>query len=105
MEHEQMEWAEATAPPPGAALESTRRLAELGDAARLVFTHHYGYAVADAGFLAELADGVARIEAGDVALVPIRDIIGGACLEARFPHFSVTQPDPTAPAATLVADG
>ncbi len=56
-----------------------------------------------ARFLDELAEGVAQVEVGEAALHPIRDIIGGACLEARFEHFSVTQPDPNAPPATLVS--
>jgi glyoxylase-like metal-dependent hydrolase (beta-lactamase superfamily II) len=82
---------------------STRRLAELGDAVQLIFVHHYGHAVADNGFLNEVAQGVQSVQAGEETLVPARDILGGPCLEARFEHFSVTLPDPDAPAPTLTS--
>jgi glyoxylase-like metal-dependent hydrolase (beta-lactamase superfamily II) len=83
---------------------STRRLAELADGVRLTFVHHYGNAVADAGFLQEIAEGVGTTLAGEVPLRKATDIIGGTCLEARFAHFSVTLPDPDAPAPTLTAE-
>jgi glyoxylase-like metal-dependent hydrolase (beta-lactamase superfamily II) len=88
----------------GALARSTSRLAELADAVQLVFVHHYGYGIAYQGFLSEVARGVAAVEAGEAALVPARDILGGPCLEARFEHFSVTLPDPSAPPAVLTTD-
>ena len=36
-------------------VDSTRRLAERSDAVQLIFVHHYGHAVADKGFLGEVA--------------------------------------------------
>ena len=85
-------------------VDSTRRLAELSDAVQLIFVHHYGHAVADSGFLGEVAQGVQSVQAGEQPLLPARDILGDPCLEARFEHFSVTLPDPDAPAPTLIAE-
>lgn len=88
----------------GALAHSTRRLADMADAVQLVFVHHYGHGIAYRGFLGEVARGVASVEAAEATLVPARDILGGACLEARFDHFSVTIPDPSAPPAVLTTD-
>jgi hypothetical protein len=83
---------------------SPRRLAELSDAVQLIFVHHYGHAVADSGFLGEVARGVQSVQAGEQPLLPGRDILGDPFLVARFEHFSVTLPDPDAPAPTLIAE-
>jgi glyoxylase-like metal-dependent hydrolase (beta-lactamase superfamily II) len=83
---------------------SARRLAELADAVRLTFVHHYGHPIADTGFLHEIADGVETTLSGEVSLRKTTDIIGGSCLEARFDHFSVTLPDPEAPPPALTTE-
>ena len=44
-----------------------------------------------------------RLSAGDVALVPVRDVLGDALLEARFDQYSVTLPAPDAPQRALAA--
>jgi hypothetical protein len=76
-------------------LDSTHRLAELSDAVQLIFVHHYGHAVADSGFLGEVAQGVQSVQAGEQPLFPARDILGDPFREASE-HFSVTLPHPGA---------
>ena len=83
---------------------STRRLSELRGEVRLIMVHHYGRVIADAGFLLEIADGLARILAGEAALIPGRDILETPILEARFEHFSVALPDPDAPQQALTSE-
>jgi glyoxylase-like metal-dependent hydrolase (beta-lactamase superfamily II) len=77
-----------------ALTQSTARLAELATSVRVLTSHHYGRPLAEPQLLLEIADGVARAKAGDVALREARDVIGGALLEARFEHFSVSLPVP-----------
>jgi hypothetical protein len=60
--------------------------------------------VADSGFLGEVAQGVQSVQAGEQPLVPARDTLGDPCLEARFERFSVTLPEPDAPAPTLLEE-
>jgi glyoxylase-like metal-dependent hydrolase (beta-lactamase superfamily II) len=71
---------------------STARLAELADSVRVLTSHHYGRALAEPQLLREIADGVDRAELGDVPLIAARDVLGGAMLEARFDHFSLSLP-------------
>lgn len=80
---------------------STARLAKLASEIQLVVVHHFGRVMAEPSLLTEIADGFARIEEGVVELMPARDCIGSAVLEARFGRFSVLLPDPTAPERTL----
>jgi hypothetical protein len=61
---------------------------------RVLTSHHFGRPLAEPQLLREIADGVRRAELGDVPLVEARDVIGGAMVEARFDHFSVSLPDP-----------
>ncbi len=75
-----------------ALARSTARLAELADSVRLLTSHHYGRVLAEPQLLHEIADGVRRAELGDVPLIEARDVIGGAMLEARFDHFSLSLP-------------
>jgi glyoxylase-like metal-dependent hydrolase (beta-lactamase superfamily II) len=73
---------------------STRRLADLADGIRLITTHHCEHVIAEVGLLAEIADGLASVQAGEPELVPARDITGTPVLEAVFAHFSVALPFP-----------
>jgi glyoxylase-like metal-dependent hydrolase (beta-lactamase superfamily II) len=79
-----------------ALTRSTARLAELKGAVHMVTSHHFGRPLAEPDLLCEIARGVRRAAEGEVPLVRARDVIGGAMLEARFDHFSVTLPDPDA---------
>ena len=83
---------------------STRRLAELATEIRFVVVHHFGRVVAEPSLLCEIADGFARIEEGQVELVPSLDCIESPVREARFGRFSVLLPDPTAPERVLTSD-
>jgi hypothetical protein len=58
--------------------------------------HHFGRVIADAGFLPEIAEGLALVQAGEATLSAARDILDTPILEARFEHFSVALPDPEA---------
>jgi glyoxylase-like metal-dependent hydrolase (beta-lactamase superfamily II) len=84
---------------------SARRLADLGDAVRVAFFHHYGRPVAEPDLFAEIATGLERVSAGEATFTNAVDIIGTPMLEARFDHFSVTLPDPEAEAAVLTVEG
>jgi glyoxylase-like metal-dependent hydrolase (beta-lactamase superfamily II) len=77
-----------------ALVASTRRLADLADGVRLITTHHCEHVIAEVGLLAEIADGLESVRAGEPELVPGRDITGTPVLEACFPHFSVALPWP-----------
>jgi glyoxylase-like metal-dependent hydrolase (beta-lactamase superfamily II) len=83
---------------------SAHRLADLGDAVRVAFFHHYGRPVAEPDLFAEIAAGLEVVRAGDATLAKAVDIIGTPMLEARFDHFSVTLPDPEAEAAVLTVE-
>jgi glyoxylase-like metal-dependent hydrolase (beta-lactamase superfamily II) len=76
--------------------QSTARLAELEDSVSVVTSHHFGRPLAEPQLLREIADGVRLAELGDVPWVEARDVIGGAMVEARFDHFSVSLPEPAA---------
>jgi glyoxylase-like metal-dependent hydrolase (beta-lactamase superfamily II) len=78
----------------GLLAQSTARLAELEESVRVVTSHHFGRPLAEPYLLREIADGVRRVELGDVPVVKSHDVIGGAMVEARFEHFSVSLPDP-----------
>jgi glyoxylase-like metal-dependent hydrolase (beta-lactamase superfamily II) len=80
---------------------SAHRLADLGDAVRVAFFHHYGRPTAEPDLFGEIARGLDLVLAGGVTLTPGVDIIGTPMLEARFDHFSVTLADPQAEAAVL----
>jgi glyoxylase-like metal-dependent hydrolase (beta-lactamase superfamily II) len=80
----------------GALARSTARLAELEDTVRVVTSHHFGRPLAEPQLLREIAGGVRRAWLDDLPLVKATDVIGGAMLEARFDHFSVSIPDPDA---------
>lgn len=84
--------------------ESARKLAELNDDVALIMTCHYGRVTADRELLPEIANGMAEVASGEATLENAVDILGGPMLEARFEHFSVTLPDPTAPEVQLTAD-
>jgi glyoxylase-like metal-dependent hydrolase (beta-lactamase superfamily II) len=71
---------------------STRRLAGLADEILMIMTHHCEHVIAEVGLLAEIADGLERVRAGEPELVPGRDITGTPVLEACFAHFSVALP-------------
>jgi glyoxylase-like metal-dependent hydrolase (beta-lactamase superfamily II) len=75
---------------------STQRLADLREGIRLIMVHHFGRVIADAGFLPEIAEGLALVQAGEATLSAARDILDTPILEARFEHFSVALPDPEA---------
>ncbi|HEY7561425.1 MAG TPA: MBL fold metallo-hydrolase [Gaiellaceae bacterium] len=77
-----------------ALVASTRRLADLADGIRLITTHHCEHVIAEVGLLAEIADGLESVRAGEPELVPGRDITGTPVLEACFAHFSVALPWP-----------
>ena len=81
---------------------SARRLADMRDAIRVMTFCHYGRPIAEPDLLEEMADGAERARDGDVELERAIDIIGTPMLEARFPHFSITLPDPDAEDAVLV---
>lgn len=86
------------------ALAATgRRLAELADSVRLIVVHHYGRVIAEPNLLKNFARDLERLRDGDgVRFVPGRDIIDTPLREAVFDQYSVTLPDPEAPAAVLV---
>jgi hypothetical protein len=66
----------------------------MADGIRLITTHHCEHVIAEVGLLAEIADGLESVRAGEPELVPGRDITGTPVLEACFPHFSVALPWP-----------
>ena len=82
---------------------SAHRLAELAGELRFVVAHHYGRVLAEPALLRQYARDLDRLSAGDVALVPGRDILGDALLEARFDQYSVTLAAPDAPQRALAA--
>lgn len=82
---------------------SSRRLAGLSGDVRVAMFHHYGRPVAEPDLLPEIAAGVERVHAEEVALSPGVDVIGTPMLEARFDHFSVSVPDPDADEPALLA--
>lgn len=84
---------------------SANRLADVADDIRFVCVHHYGRVIADRSFLREIAAGASAVAAGEALTVRARDVLGGACLEARFDQFSITIPDPEAPPTVLTATG
>ena len=78
----------------GVLADSARRLADMEDQIRVTTFHHYYRPVAERGLLREFADGIALVAAGEAPLVPGRDVLDGALLEARFDHFTVSVPHP-----------
>jgi glyoxylase-like metal-dependent hydrolase (beta-lactamase superfamily II) len=79
---------------------SVRTLADLGDAVRLIFAHHYGRVIAEPNLLGEFADFAERVAVGDELLAPAEDIVGNEILAARADRFSLTVPGPS-PAAQM----
>jgi glyoxylase-like metal-dependent hydrolase (beta-lactamase superfamily II) len=68
---------------------STRRLAELASAVRVVYVPHFVRYAVDPLFLAEVADGFEQVAAGEVALYPNEDYVGSPVQEAIFQRFSI----------------
>jgi glyoxylase-like metal-dependent hydrolase (beta-lactamase superfamily II) len=83
---------------------STRRLADLRADVRAITAHHCARVIAETALLSEIADGLVRIQAREVDLVPGRDILETPVLEARFDRFSVALPDPDAPQPALTSE-
>ena len=86
-----------------ALVASARRYAELARDVRTIVCHHYGRVIAEPALLRAYAEDLERVQAGDVALTPGIDILADPCLEARFDHYSVTLPDPSAEPRDLTA--
>jgi len=68
---------------------STARLAEFADDVHLVLACHFGRGVVEGVFVREVAEGFARVLAGDVELHPARDCFLQPVREAPFARFSV----------------
>lgn len=85
----------------GALARSARRLADLGDAVRLICVHHYPRVIAEPSLLLEFADAAERVAGCGAPLEPTEDIVGNEILAARFDRFSITVPGPNGPAAAM----
>lgn len=76
---------------------SSRMLAELADSINLIMVHHYGRPLAESALLLEYAEALEQVQAGEIGLLPGRDVLDTPMLEARFDHFTITLPDPQTP--------
>ncbi len=71
---------------------STARLAAMADNVKRVFVCHFGRMDEPASFLGEVAEGFARLNAGEVELGDNVDCLNYPVKEARFDHFSIFVP-------------
>jgi glyoxylase-like metal-dependent hydrolase (beta-lactamase superfamily II) len=71
---------------------STARLAAMAESIKRVFVCHFGRMDEPGSFLPEVADGFARLNAGDVELRDNVDCLNYPVKEALFDHFSIFIP-------------
>jgi glyoxylase-like metal-dependent hydrolase (beta-lactamase superfamily II) len=82
---------------------TARRYAELAGELRAIVCHHHHLAIAQTALLRRFSDDLERVVAGQIPLTPRRDVLEDPHLEARFDHYSITLPDPTATPRELAA--
>jgi len=67
----------------------------------MIVCHHHDRVIAEPMLLRSYADDLERVRAREVTLTAGRDILEDPYLEARFDHYSITLPDPSAPPRDL----